>query len=117
MDAIDFFNSDEADLPRSRNTDDFEGFLDGMVQAYVARMAGLQSADYVTQQIAANQPAVTALRFPLVEWGWGREECVEAIRAASTARRRRRARSSTSRPATQTFSSVPWTSRATRGRT
>src|SRR5438105_9910122 len=50
MDAIEFFDSDEAELPRSRGTDDFEAFLDLMYQGYLGRFAQLQTADYVTQQ-------------------------------------------------------------------
>jgi hypothetical protein len=61
MDAIDFFNSDELELPRARNTDDFEAFLDTMYQGYLGRFAQLQTADYVTQQIAGNLATVTTL--------------------------------------------------------
>jgi hypothetical protein len=61
MDAIAFFNSDEAELPKKRNTDDFEAFLETMYQSYIGRFAFLHTSDYVTQQIAANKATVVAL--------------------------------------------------------
>jgi hypothetical protein len=61
MDAIGFFDDDEAELPRSRNTDDFEAFIDAMFNDYVGHMGVLQTQDYVTQQIAASQAMITGL--------------------------------------------------------
>jgi hypothetical protein len=45
MDAIAFFDSGEAKLPRARNSDEFEAFRDTMYQGYHGRFAQLQTAD------------------------------------------------------------------------
>jgi hypothetical protein len=61
MDAIDFFNSNEVELPRSCDTGDFEAFLEQIFRTYVDRIALLATPDYVTQQIMANRPIIRHL--------------------------------------------------------
>src|ERR1017187_4127753 len=61
MDAIAFFDSDEAELPKSRGVDDFITYLDAVYQGYLGLFPALQTNDYVTQQIAGNRATVNAL--------------------------------------------------------
>ena len=61
MDAIAFFDSDEVELPKSRDTDDFEGFLRRLFKTYVDRVTPLATPDYVTQQIVAHRPNIIRL--------------------------------------------------------
>jgi hypothetical protein len=61
MDAIYFFNSDEAELPKARGIDDFATFLETIYDGYLQQFNTLQTGDYVTQQILANQAKVSSL--------------------------------------------------------
>lgn len=61
MNAIDFFDSDAAELPRDRDDDNFEAFLAKMFCRYIHEINNLQANDYVTQTIAANQQTITDL--------------------------------------------------------
>jgi hypothetical protein len=61
VDAISFFDSTEAELPKSRNVDDFVTYLDSMYQGYLGLFPALQTNDYVTQQILGNQAVINAL--------------------------------------------------------
>jgi hypothetical protein len=61
MDAIDFFDSDEAELPKSRDVDDFVTFLESIFQGYLGRFTALLTTDYVTQEILRNQATISDL--------------------------------------------------------
>jgi hypothetical protein len=61
MDAITFFDSDEAELPKTRDVDDFVTYLETVYQRYLGLFAALQTKDYVTQQILANQTKIEFL--------------------------------------------------------
>ena len=51
-DAIWMLNTDEAELPRTRTVTDFETYLTNLFDDYLALFSGLQTPDYVSQQIA-----------------------------------------------------------------
>ena len=55
MNAIDFFDSDELELPRSRDIDDFEGYIKGLFDGFLSKFGMLRSRDYITKQIRANK--------------------------------------------------------------
>lgn len=61
MDACDLLNSDEAELPKTRNEDDFITYLEDTFQGYLKLISKLQSGDYVTQQIRNNKEEVSNL--------------------------------------------------------
>lgn len=61
MDSIIFFNSDEAELPKSHNSGDFITFLEAIYKDYLQLFSTLKTTDYVTRQILLNKSIVSNL--------------------------------------------------------
>jgi hypothetical protein len=61
MNAIALLSSDEAELPKVRNIDDFSTYLESIYQSFLGLFVPPHTPDYVTQEILANQAAIQAL--------------------------------------------------------
>jgi hypothetical protein len=54
MNAVEFFRSDEVSLPLTRKENDFEKYLAGVFDRYVAHVKGMTAGDQITDAIQKN---------------------------------------------------------------
>lgn len=67
MNVIDFFNSDELKLPKTRNLADFETYLASILHDYSSIVGGLTDNDYISVEIKKAGPVISALCDSLIE--------------------------------------------------
>lgn len=54
MDVIAFFNSDELELPKNRDSNSFDIYLDGILNNYLSILLQIDSTDYISSELKSN---------------------------------------------------------------